>query len=104
MISIPYGKLFYLQAACQTKQQKQKGSSALRRNNTLKNKVRTPFFFLKSISDSFEDQLTTENGMQAQGTGRRGRHTGKQKGNYGKGYPKKPSTKLDKNKCFHKNS
>lgn len=32
MISIPYGKLFYLQAACQTKQQKQKSSSALGRN------------------------------------------------------------------------
>jgi len=41
MISIPYGKLFYLQAACQTKQQKQKSSSALGRNKILKSKVRT---------------------------------------------------------------
>lgn len=105
MISIPYGKLFYLQAACQTKQQKQKSSSALRRNNILKNKVGTLFwFFFKSITDSFKDQLTTEDGMQAWGTGKRGRDTGKWKGNYGKLYPKTPSTKLDKNKCFHKNS
>lgn len=82
-----------------------KSSSAVRRNNILKNKVGTPFcFFLKSISDSFKDQLTTENRMQAWGTGRRGRHTREQKGNYGKLYPKTPSTKLDKSKCFHKNS
>lgn len=46
MISIPYGKLFYLQAACQTKQQK-KTSSVLGRNKILKNKMRTLFFLKK---------------------------------------------------------
>lgn len=49
MISIPYGKLFYLQAACQTKQQKQKSSSALGRNKILKKKGHLFFFKKKEV-------------------------------------------------------
>lgn len=82
MISIPYGKLFYLQAACQTKQQKQKSSSALGRNKILKTKVRTQHSAggeggVKSISDICEDWLTTQNGMWTWEAGRRGRSIGK---------------------------
>lgn len=58
MISIPYGKLFYLQAACQTKQQKQKSSSALGRNKILKNKVRTQRFGAGGVSP-FQTSMRT---------------------------------------------
>lgn len=72
MISIPYGKLFYLQAACQTKQQKQKSSSALRRNNTLKNKVRTPFFlnpFQTALRTSLPQRMGCRHREQGGGEG-----------------------------------
>lgn len=76
MISIPYGKLFYLQAACQTKQQKQKSSSALRRNNILKNKVGTPFWvflnpFQTALRTSLPQRMGSRLGEQGGGESRK---------------------------------
>lgn len=109
MISIPYGKPFYLQATCQTKHRNKKSSSALRRNKIQKNNVRTPLlkYIFKVHFRHLWGMLYHREWDVGLGSREECQEYRKVRGNYGKMYHtplKHSSQKLGKNTCFCKSS